>query len=306
MNNRIFIILIIIFISYDLFNKINLREYFHNNKTINIYAYVKNPSNLYLDNLGDVFGYVLMDYLCKRMNINVKRFGKNDYIPNNTLAIVGSIIHLCINKVKNNNNNIIIAGCGIIKNDRIYNNLPKNIIFKGVRGPYTKKILNNNTNIISDPGLLISKIYKLPLYKNKYDIGYIIHRVDREIFFELFPEKKIHLIDNYTNYNNFINKLSQYKSVITSSLHGIIFCHSYNIPVCSIKVTNNIIGDNFKYLDYYHSIGNLQYTTRKKISKNTNFKNLIQNEWQPPKNIIKEIQNKQEKILISCIKEYSY
>ena len=107
-----------------------------------------------------------------------------------------------------------------------------------------------------------------------------------EVFFKLFPEKKQYLINNYSTYEEFINQLSEYESVISSSLHGIIFCHSYSIPVCSIKVTNKITGDNFKYIDYYHSIGNNNFQNRHQINKNTNFENLINNEWQPNKNTI--------------------
>ena len=272
---------------------------------INLLASVKKPSAS-SGNLGDIFGYVLLEYLCKNLNIKVNRLGLYDNISGGdvTFAIVGSIVELCLNKANKTPNKLIVIGCGLINNKSSIN-MSKNIIWEGVRGPMTKKLLNVNTRVISDPGLLISKLYKMPVCDNKYDIGYIIHSVDRKVFFELFPEKKKHLIDNYSNYTDFVNQLSQYKSVITSSLHGIIFCHSYNIPVCSIKVTDNIIGDNFKYIDYYHSLGNLQFSKRKTISQKTDFEQLIKNEWQPNEDIIKKIQDEQEKVLISCIKKYT-
>jgi len=202
-------------------------------------------------NLGDIFGYVLMEYLCKKMNIKVKRLGIHDNIEENTFALVGSICELC--NAKATNKKIIIIGCGIIiKKDNLWNN--KNIIWKGVRGPETLKLINKDCPVISDPGLLISRLFPIKRKPTK-KIGYIIHSVDRELFFKLFPEKKQHLINNYSTYKEFINQLSQYESVISSSLHGIIFCHSYSIPVCSIKITEKITGNNFKYIDYYKSIG---------------------------------------------------
>lgn len=253
-------------------------------------------------NLGDMIGYIIMEFYCKTRGINVNRLGIKDSISENTIAIVGSIYGKCISKSNNENMKMIIIGCGFI--NKIGNVQDKNIICKGVRGPLTKAILNKSVPIISDPGLLISVIYPLPCVIDKTDIGYIIHSVDREVFFKMFPEKKIHLIDNYSSYDIFIDQLSKYKSVISSSLHGIIFCHSYNIPVYSIKVTNNVIGNNFKFIDYYHSIGNTQYKGRHQVNINTNFTNLIQNAWQPSKDYINEIKKTQEDIICSCIDEY--
>ena len=265
---------------------------------VNILASIKNTKSN-KGNLGDLFGYILMEYLCNPLNIKVNRIGINDTIVNNTFSLVGSICHLCNNKAKNKK--VIIIGCGIIKGDNTnWNN--KYIQWEGVRGPRTLNIIHKNCPIISDPGLLISKIF--PIKKKEYTkkIGYIIHSVDRESFFKLFPEKKQYLIDNYGTYEEFTNQLSEYDSVISSSLHGIIFCHSYSIPVASIKVTNKIIGDDLKYIDYYHSINYTKFKGRHLIKKDTDFLDLIKNEWQPSKEKIHFFQNLQEKIIISNIK----
>jgi len=251
-----------------------------------VLASVVNP-NKETGNLGDLFGYVLMEHFCKEMNITVKRLGTRDTIEDNTFAVVGSICHLC--NVKAQTGKITIIGCGMIKHDDINWN-HDNIIWKGVRGPETLKRIHRECPIISDPGLLISSLF--PINRNPVKkIGYIIHSVDREAFFQLFPEKKQDLINNYSTYENFINQLSQYECVISSSLHGVIFCHSYSIPVCSIKVTNKITGDNFKYIDYYHSIGNYNFINRHAIDNNTNFEELLQNEWQPDIQTIDDLKN---------------
>ena len=268
-------------------------------KDLYVFASVKN-TKLDKGNLGDLFGYYLFEYYCKTYNINLIRLGISDNnYENNFIALVGSIIQNIDNiSIKNKNISITVLGCGLIKPYIIKSN---NIIYKGVRGPLTKELLNNNCEIISDPGLLISKIYPLINVLNKKKIGYIIHSVDREIFFKLFPEKKEDLIDNYTTYEVFIKKLSEYDTVISSSLHGIIFCHSYGIPVCSIKISDKIIGDNFKYIDYYHSIGNYNFKERHNITKDTNFELLIKNEWQPNKETIENFKNIQEKLIIEYI-----
>ena len=60
---------------------------------INVLTSVKNPKSN-RGNLGDIFGYKLMEYLCKPLNIKVNRIGINDIIVNNTFSLVGSIGHL--------------------------------------------------------------------------------------------------------------------------------------------------------------------------------------------------------------------
>ena len=265
---------------------------------INVLTSVKNPKSN-RGNLGDIFGYKLMEYLCKPLNIKVNRIGVNDRIVNNTFGLVGSICHLCNRKAKENKRKIIIIGCGIIKKDSTnWNN--KYIEWKGIRGPSTLKLINQNCPVISDPGLLISKIFPIKR-THKKKIGYIIHNVDREAFFKLFPEKKQYLINNYATYEEFTNQLSEYDSVISSSLHGIIFCHAYSIPVASIKVTDKITGGDFKYIDYYHSINYTKFKGRHLVNDKTDFLDLINNEWQPSKEKIHYFQNLQEKIIISNI-----
>jgi len=66
-----------------------------------VLASVKNP-HLSRGNLGDIFGYVLIEFLCKDKNITVKRLGVHDSIRKNTIAVVGSICELCNTKAKNN------------------------------------------------------------------------------------------------------------------------------------------------------------------------------------------------------------
>ena len=155
-------------------------------KEINILASVKRP-NSDRGNLGDLFGFVLLEHLCEPFNIKVNRLGIYDDIENNTFALVGSICHLCNKKAKDKR--LLIIGCGIIKPDTMtWTN--KNIIWKGVRGPKTLERIHQRCPIISDPGLLISNVFPLRKNVHKKKIGYIIHSVDREQFFKLFPETK--------------------------------------------------------------------------------------------------------------------
>jgi len=43
--------------------------------------------------------------------------------------------------------------------------------------------------------------------------------------------------------------------VISSSLHGLIIAHAYNIPAIWVRLGNRLYGDNIKFRDYLLSVG---------------------------------------------------
>jgi hypothetical protein len=49
--------------------------------------------------------------------------------------------------------------------------------------------------------------------------------------------------------------LTSCRRIISSSLHGIIFAHAFDIPAAWVKISPRVIGDGFKFFDYYSSIG---------------------------------------------------
>ncbi|WP_346993083.1 polysaccharide pyruvyl transferase family protein [Alteromonas gracilis] len=273
-------------------------------KSINVLASVKKP-NSEKGNLGDLFGYMLMEYYAKQYSLSVNRLGVDDELVSDTFAVVGSIIHLCQKKAKlaSEDLKLIVLGCGLIKGDK----MPQNdrIEYVGVRGPSTRELLPTKTEVMSDPGLLLSKMFPLPNNHKCDEVGYIIHSVDREHFFAMYPEARKNLINNYANYEDFLEQLSRYKYVVSSSLHGVIFCHAYNIPVCSIRVTDKIISDNFKYTDYYHSIGHTAFKARQPIDEKTEFKQLVIDEWQPTKEKIASVQERQEQVIRHAIETFA-
>lgn len=42
--------------------------------------------------------------------------------------------------------------------------------------------------------------------------------------------------------------------IISSSLHGIVFAHSYGKKALWIEISKNVIGDGYKFYDYYSSL----------------------------------------------------
>jgi pyruvyltransferase len=53
---------------------------------------------------------------------------------------------------------------------------------------------------------------------------------------------------------HFIDELLQCKNIMSSSLHGLIAADAYNIPNIRVKLSNKLIGGDFKFKDYNLSV----------------------------------------------------
>ncbi len=133
-------------------------------------------------------------------------------------------------------------------------------LIKSVRGPYTRKLLLDSgiecPDVYGDPGLLISHLYK-PKQNKIYKLGFIPHYIDMntDIIKSASLNKDINIIDIKSGIHDVVNEVLKCEVIASSSLHGLIIADSYLIPNIWIKLSNNIAGGNFKYLDYYASLG---------------------------------------------------
>ena len=190
-----------------------------------------------VQNFGDVltpkiFDYYKIDY----------EFSKEDY---NTIC-VGSIA----NKAKKD---CIVIGSGIAWENI---NLNKTADWRLVRGPYTRTAILKSggycPEVYGDPALL------LPLFceesQKKHDIGIIPHYKEYNLIKQKYPNF------NVINLNNpdpleVARQISECRSTISSSLHGIISSHAYDIPSAWVKFSDKIIGDDIKFKDHSLSLG---------------------------------------------------
>jgi hypothetical protein len=173
-----------------------------------------------------------------------------------------------------------------------------------VRGPLTAKKLRDNNikcpEVYGDPALLMPLLYH-PEVPKIYNLGIIPHIIDYDdvkniIFNNVIPEGWT-VIDLKESKNNTIEditkKIIQCKQTISSSLHGIVVSHAYNIPCNWVKFSNHVLGDGFKFHDYFESVGIEKYVP-------TFINNIddIRHEKIHELNI--QIQTIQEKLLKNC------
>ena len=129
-------------------------------------------------------------------------------------------------------------------------------IIHAVRGKKTAESFTNaNIKTFGDPGLLCDQL--LPNHKDipkEFEIGIIPHYKDRDslslyTFAKNNPSTTI--IDVFSDTITFLEKLAKCRFIISSSLHGLIAADSLNIPNVWLKLSDNIIGEDFKFYDYY-------------------------------------------------------
>ena len=208
-----------------------------------------------INNFGDeLTPFILSKITFKEIiNIQNKKFFHKKVI----ISFIGSILspNSRLNKKK------IVLGSGIIDFVEEFNYGFKKVYF--VRGPLTREILLNNMidcpELYCDPGLLLPFFYKPEAKIKKYKLGVIPHYVDKPSikFMRLLKNfnEDVLSIDIQENIKDVINDICSCEIIASSSLHGLIVADAYNIPTCWIEFSENVIGNGFKFNDYYLSLG---------------------------------------------------
>ena len=196
------------------------------------------------ENFGDALNPLIFDYF--RIKYNFVKKWKN--IKIDALA-VGSIIDKA-------GVGTVVLGSGILSNNK---KLSPNADYRLVRGPRTRtKILNSGGNCAEnygDPGLLLPLICDAS--RKEHDIGFVPHFIEYETIKEKYPNE---FVINLQNNDPLVvaKEISKCRKIVSSSLHGIIAAHSYNIPAA--WAWN---GDQFKqweawtdvkFFDYFESL----------------------------------------------------
>ncbi|MFB2553781.1 polysaccharide pyruvyl transferase family protein [Ensifer soli] len=154
--------------------------------------------------------------------------------------------------------NHVIWGMGFIDSLSKTNETPGLIC--AVRGPLSRnKLLNEGItcpDVYGDPAVLYPLIYN-PSIEKEYDFGIVQHfREKGKIPLPILPKgTKSLIIDVCSGVNEFVNQILSCNNIISSSLHGIICAHAYGLPAYWLKASDLPIGDDFKFHDYYASIG---------------------------------------------------
>lgn len=131
---------------------------------------------------------------------------------------------------------------------------------RAVRGPLSReKVLRlgfDCPKVYGDPALLYPRFYQ-PNVKKIYKVGIVPHYIDQaHPWLDKFKDDpNVNIIDILDpTINTFVDEINKCEMILSSSLHGIICGDSYGIPSYWIKLSDKVIGNGFKFIDYFKSV----------------------------------------------------
>src|SRR5690606_16600077 len=82
----------------------------------------------------------------------------------------------------------------------------------------------------------------------------IPHYADLQLLREMRLPENVRIIDIRQDVEAFIDDLCSCEVVLSSSLHGLIAADAYAIPNLWVEFSDRVIGNGFKFNDYYSSL----------------------------------------------------
>lgn len=170
---------------------------------------------------------------------------------NTKCLVVGSILHL------GDNTACEVWGSGVIAPDAVISP-PARI--HAVRGPLSRAHLLAAgiacPDVYGDPAVLLPLVYH-PEISAEYDWGIIPHYVDAETPWvaDMRTKKGVLVIDVLQPLEKVISDILRCRHIASSSLHGIIAADAYGKPNTWIVLSDQVIGNGFKFRDYQLSLG---------------------------------------------------
>ena len=131
-----------------------------------------------------------------------------------------------------------------------------------LRGPLTKMQVEKSLGIpltctLADPGLLAPLLLKEKPVK-QYRVGIVPHYAEKEEKLlekmQTFYSNSV-IIDVQKDTRSVIRQIAECEVIFSTSLHGLIVADSFGIPSQWCKLTDKILGNDYKYHDYYQSLG---------------------------------------------------
>jgi len=212
-------------------------------------------------NVGDKFSLVVAQHYFSPQIVSCNE----SPLEKNNLILVGSILHWADSMTH-------VCGAGIIEPSMSMSHTPK--IVNCVRGPLTARYLiskgMDSPSLFGDPGILVSKIFPKK-HVAKFKLGIIPHYIDSsEPWVKSCQDNDILILDVLGPLDVFLDQIQQCEAILSSSLHGIIFAHAYNVPALWIELSDRVIGNGFKFYDYYLSMGIAEANViRMKVNEST-------------------------------------
>jgi pyruvyltransferase len=194
------------------------------------------------------FGDALTPYLIKKISGQDAEFATHNSDPS-LVMVTGSIL----------SHNItcgVIWGTGCAFESDLdpshFTGPSENFRIIATRGKLSKTMVEKSGHrpiAFGDPGILLPNFYT-PNFNKKYDVGIMSSWIDYNEVCQNYQHPKLTVINSMGEVEDIINKICECEALITSTLHGLVAAVAYGIPTVSVKFSDKMIGDGFKYRDF--------------------------------------------------------
>lgn len=168
------------------------------------------------------------------------------------LVAIGSVLEHLSNSAFRG----VVWGSGFISKDSDFD-LQSHPSFRAVRGELTARRLSLGKEVVlGDPGLLAHLL--APNVRQSTELGIIPHFVDsknKKISWIAANSDNVKLIDIQAGVDSVIKEVSGCRYIVASCLHGLILADALGIPNGWVELSDKVIGDGFKFRDYYSVYG---------------------------------------------------
>ena len=173
-----------------------------------------------------------------------------DETPEDHIMMCGSILPFA-------NEHSVIWGTGFMHKQSTIGGAPKEI--HAVRGPLTAKRLDELGIGVKvpygDPSMLVARLDESITFVHKtHKYGVIPHYIDRKRV-ENWSDDILQIDIQNEDIERTVLETRKCEKIISSSLHGLILADMFNIPALWVKLSDNLVGDDMKFHDYFASIG---------------------------------------------------
>lgn len=198
------------------------------------------------------------------------------------LAGAGSIIEIL--QKKSNNNQVFVWGSGFIQEGAKNNN--SNLIFTAVRGKKTLERVSDTDTATGDPGLLANIVFDSSKQKTQ-KVGILAHYADAEldIVKMLSNDSRFSIINPLDTPQKVALEITKCRLVLSSSLHGLVVSDSFSVPNAWLKLSDNLMGDSYKFYDYYSTWDKKPNPVDLNKIFDDNYLNDLQNSYSPIANL---------------------
>jgi len=184
-----------------------------------------------------------------------------------------------------------ILGTGFMHGDSVRSFDKARIL--AVRGELTRNHVGApKDTILGDPGLLVSRFFTRR-QKKRYTLGVVPHYVDKkDVCIHTFCKrysKEVLFIDIQQDPLTVLQKIDKCEFILSSSLHGLVFADSLDIPNIWMTLSGQVSGKGFKFYDYNSALKKKQNPVR--ILGDEKLSDLLAQACTPPSSLIVEIQN---------------